>query len=55
MISKSETEATAHLWTSDGSGTFEISQYENFEMQRGTKIILHLRPDNAKFSEKAEI
>ena len=34
----------AHKWSSDGSGTFEIEEeVTDSQLQRGTKIILHIK------------
>ena len=38
-----------------GSGTFSISKVDNPDFERGTKIIISLRPDSQKFCDKAEI
>lgn len=57
VISKSgaDSNSDAHLWVSDGLGRFEISKISNPGFQRGTKIIIHLRPDAAKFAKSSEI
>jgi molecular chaperone HtpG len=40
------------LWSSDGSGTFEVAPYEGDDApQRGTVIRLHMRDDTAEFLE----
>ncbi|CAH3191831.1 unnamed protein product [Porites evermanni] len=36
------------LWTSDGSGSYEIAEAEN--VSRGTKIVIHLKEDHRNFS-----
>lgn len=41
------------LWTSDGAGSFTISEEENVE--RGTKITLHLKPDHYSYADAGEI
>ena len=46
VISKKENE-DAYVWVSDGNGTFEISSAQNFHLEHGTKIILHLKPEFA--------
>ncbi|KAK2579813.1 hypothetical protein KPH14_008692 [Odynerus spinipes] len=40
-------------WTSDGSGTFEISKAEG--VQPGTKIVIHLKPDCREFADETVI
>ncbi|EGR33010.1 hypothetical protein IMG5_063810 [Ichthyophthirius multifiliis] len=55
VISKSDQDSQAHMWQSDGSGEFEISAIDNFDLKRGTKIIIHLKPDCAQFANPEEI
>ncbi|GAB1861292.1 Heat shock protein 83 [Camponotus japonicus] len=43
-------DAEGLCWTSDGSGTFEISNANG--VQPGTKIVIHLKPDNREFSDE---
>lgn len=40
------------MWTSDGSGEFEISELENVDFERGTKIVMHLKTENDEFTKK---
>lgn len=54
VISKVEGQP-AYRWSSDGSGTFQIAESEDDTFERGTKIVLHLKEDQKKFSEKTEI
>ncbi|XP_013416493.1 heat shock protein 75 kDa, mitochondrial-like [Lingula anatina] len=42
--------SVGHKWTSDGQGKFEISEAEN--VQRGTKIVLHLKMDSHEFCQE---
>lgn len=37
------------LWTSDGSGAYEVSTQE--DLVRGTKIVLHLKEEHTEFAE----
>jgi HSP90 family molecular chaperone len=37
-------------WVSDGSGEFEVSDVENIGFDRGTKIVLKLKPESREFS-----
>ncbi|XP_066592672.1 heat shock protein 75 kDa, mitochondrial [Prorops nasuta] len=46
-------DAEGLCWSSDGSGTYEISNAEG--VQPGTKIVLHLKPDCREFSDDAMI
>jgi len=43
----------AHYWTSTGDGTYNIGKAEG--VQRGTKIIMHLKEDEKNFSEKRHL
>ena len=54
VISKKENE-DAYVWVSDGNGTFEISSAQNFHLEHGTKIILHLKPEFANYTRPSEI
>ena len=40
---------------SDGSGEFVVSDASNLDFERGTKIILKLRPDCREFSQENEV
>ncbi|CAK84369.1 unnamed protein product (macronuclear) [Paramecium tetraurelia] len=55
VVSKSERSDKTYVWVSDGTGTFEISEAKDYFQGRGTKITIHLRPDQAIFSKKAEV
>ncbi|XP_012538686.1 heat shock protein 75 kDa, mitochondrial [Monomorium pharaonis] len=46
-------DAEGLCWTSDGSGTFEISNADG--VQPGTKIVIHLKPDSREFSDENTI
>ncbi len=43
VFSRRAGEKQAHLWTSDGLGTFTVTKTD--PMPRGTRIVLHLKPD----------
>jgi len=45
--------STGYYWTSDGTGTYDISEAEG--VARGTKIICYLNDNSHQFSEKGEI
>ena len=53
VISKSQ--GQAHMWISDGSGTYELSEIEGAGFERGTKITIHLRPTCLMFSKFDEV
>jgi molecular chaperone HtpG len=42
-------EAQAHTWTSDGLGTFTVTTADS--APRGTRVVLHLKPDAAGYLE----
>ena len=37
-------------WVSDGTGTYEVSDIDNLDFQRGTRIVLKLTPESREFS-----
>ncbi|HJA78757.1 molecular chaperone HtpG [uncultured Desulfovibrio sp.] len=45
----------AHVWVSDGLGTFEVSACEAGELKRGTRIVVHLKEDAKEFAEKFRV
>ena len=53
VISRKAGEAAAHVWTSDGLGTFTVNTAE--ASARGTRIVLHLKPDAADYLEDWKI
>lgn len=55
VISKKQTDLKAYHWVSDGSGEFQISDVENPDITRGTKIIIHLKSECRDFSKSSEI
>jgi TNF receptor-associated protein 1 len=42
-------------WVSDGSGEYEVSDAEGLGFERGTKIILKLKPECREFSHETEV
>jgi len=42
-------------WVSDGSGEFEVADATNLDFERGTKIIIKLRPESREFSQEKEV
>lgn len=55
VISKREGDQHAYVWVSDGSGSYNISQTDDFHLNRGTKIIIHLKPEFAQYSRSEDI
>ena len=41
-------------WTSDGSGSYEIIE-SNADLQRGTRIVIHLKDSYKEFAEKSRL
>lgn len=55
VYSKAEGEDKAHVWVSDGSGSYDIYEAENFHLSHGTRIVMHLRPEFAQYSRGDEV
>jgi molecular chaperone HtpG len=56
VISRKAGEAEAHLWSSDGSGTFTVEPVAAGQAPaRGTRIVLHLKDDAQEFLEDWKI
>lgn len=53
VYSKSRTSDKSYKWTSDGSGSYEITEAEG--VQEGTKIVLHLKVDSREFSDEEKV
>ena len=45
----------AHVWSSDGLGTFTLERVEDKEPSRGTIIVVHLKENALEFAEKYRI
>ena len=46
----------AHVWESDGLGTFTVGEYSGDNApKRGTRIVIHLKDDATEFAEKYRI
>lgn len=54
VFSKQEN-GRAHVWISDGSGTFDVFDADNFHLTRGTRIVIHLRPEFASYARADEV
>ena len=48
VYSHSATENETYCWSSEGSGSYEITKSSS--TQRGTTIVLHLKEDQKKFA-----
>jgi TNF receptor-associated protein 1 len=55
VFTKSDLEPHGVRWVSDGSGEYEVSTVDNIGFERGTKIVLKLRPECREFTREAEI
>lgn len=55
VISKIQTSQKGAHWVSDGSGEYQISDVDNTSFSRGTKIIIHLKPECRDFSRGSEV
>jgi HSP90 family molecular chaperone len=40
---------------SDGSGEFEVSDVDGLDFERGTTIVMKLRPESREFSTENEV
>ena len=52
VFSKTSKSDKGVRWVSDGLGTYEVSDVENLDFNRGTKIILKLLPASREFSQE---
>lgn len=56
VVSKSMDEEHQHRWESSAGGTFTVVKDESDEkLTRGTKIVLHMKPDNTEFLEEKRL
>jgi TNF receptor-associated protein 1 len=55
VISKPQESAKAYHWVSDGNGEFQISDVENVDFKRGTKVIIHLKSECRDFCRPTEL
>ena len=53
VLTRKAGEAQGWCWTSDGKGTFKITEAD--DVARGAKIVLHLRKDSHDFLEDEEV
>ena len=45
----------AHMWESDGLGSYTLSESSDEEPKRGTKIVVYLKDDAEEFAEKYRV
>ncbi len=55
VVSRPQGQPKAFHWVSDGNGEFQISDIENPDFLRGTKVVIHLKTDCRDFARPAEI
>ena len=57
VISRKMGSSETNVWVSDGSGTFELAQTDGTYLgaERGTKIIMHLRPEHENFADASSV
>nr|QWV59565.1 heat shock protein 90-1 [Lasioderma serricorne] len=53
VYTKAATELRGYKWQSDGTGSYEVQPAEN--VQPGTKIVIHLKPDCRQFADENTI
>lgn len=51
VISRKNGQKNGVRWVSDGCGTYEVSDADNLDFERGTKITLKLLPESREFSQ----
>ena len=51
VYSKSAKSDKGTRWVSDGCGTYEVSDVENLDFNRGTRITIKLLPESREFSQ----
>jgi TNF receptor-associated protein 1 len=55
VISKPQNSVKGHHWISDGNGEFQISDVENVDFKRGTRVIIHLKTECRDFCKPSEL
>lgn len=55
MLSKTAECETGHMWISNGIGSYEISDVDCDEFNRGTKVTVLLKEGNDQFSRSSEV
>jgi len=55
VFSKTGTGAEGVKWSSEGGGEYDIAQVGNLAFNRGTKIVMHLKPSCLNFAKESEV
>jgi len=50
VYSRSSSSSQGVRWVSDGDGSYEISDVDHLDFERGTKIVIKLKADSREFS-----
>ncbi len=48
-------DGVCHVWESDGLGTYTVSECDDEEPRRGTRIVVHLKEDASEYAEKYRV
>lgn len=55
VFTKQHGQSEGVAWISDGSGDFTVSAAENLDFERGTQIVMKLKPDCREFCQENEV
>jgi len=55
VFTKSDNSEKGVRWVSDGLGSFEVSDVDNLDFSRGTKITMKLLPESREFSQEVMV
>jgi molecular chaperone HtpG len=55
VISRAPGEEKQYKWESTAGGTFSVVEDDSEHLKRGSKVILHIKPDNVEFIEERKL
>jgi molecular chaperone HtpG len=55
VVSKSPEDGHQYRWESTAGGTFSVVEDDGEKLTRGSKIVLHMKPDNLEFLEEKRL
>lgn len=55
VISKAPGEEHQYRWESTAGGTFSVVEDDSEDLKRGSKVVLHIKPDNVEFLEERKL